>query len=162
MEKSDPEKLQRQARALRDRHRTLLLATADAEGRPEISYAPYLLDDDQAFCVYLSELAPHTRNLLARPEAGVLFIQPEEEARNPFARERLVLRCRAEEVTGPAREPLLERMEARFGETLALLRSLPDFHLFRLRVEEGSYVRGFGQAWRLVGNALEIRELRRG
>ncbi len=162
MTETDPVELQRQARALRDRHRTLLLATADGEGHPEISYAPYLLDEEECFCIYLSELAAHTRNLLARPRAGVLFIQPEEEARNPFARERLVLHCRAEELAGEERETLLDRMERAFGETVSLLRSLPDFHLFRLRVETGSYVQGFGRAWSLEGNRLEILELRHG
>ncbi len=160
-ETADAAQLRAEARALRDRHRTLLLATTGPEG-PEIGYAPCVLDEEEALCIFVSELAAHTRNLLAGSPAAVLFIEPEAEARNPFARRRLSLRCRAEEVTGETRERLLDRMEAAFGETVALLRGLPDFHLFRLQVESGSYVRGFGQAWKVSGNGLQVTGLRRG
>ena len=159
---ADPRRIQLEARAFRDRFQSLLLATCDPEGGPDLSYAPYLLDDDQAFCLFISELANHTRNLRRNPHASVMFIEPEEEARNPFARRRLTLRCLAEEVAPEERDGLLERMEARFGNTLQLLRRLPDFHLFRLQVERGSYVRGFGQAWALAGNGLEVLQLRQG
>ncbi len=149
------QQLQQSARALRDRCKSVLLATVSPEGVPEASYAPYILDDDEAICIYVSELAAHTRHLLANPRASLMFIQPEAEARNLFARERLVLQCRAEEVRGNEADSLLARMESLFGETVTLLRSLPDFHLFRFQVEEGSYVRGFGQAWKVRGNRLD-------
>ncbi len=158
----EQQQLQQVARALRDRCRSVLLATVSPAGEPEISYAPFILDDDEAICIYVSELAAHTRNLLANPRASLMFIQPEAEARNLFARERLVLQCRAGEVRGKEADRLLERMESAFGETVALLRSLPDFHLFRFQVEKGSYVRGFGQAWVVQGNRLVIGELRKG
>lgn len=157
----DPEELRRDARALRDAFRSVLLSTLSPEMRPAISYAPYVLDDDEAVCIHVSELAHHTRNLLAHPVASLMFIAGEKESRNLFARERLILHCRAEEVRGEAAIPLLERMEERLGNTVALLRSLPDFHLFRFTVEEGSYIRGFGQAWPVKGNSLEIGELKR-
>ena len=159
---TDPEMLQRQACAFRDRFETVLLATVDADCVPGISYAPFVLDDDQAICIYISELAEHTRNLMNRPRASLMFISEEKDARNLFARERLVLQCHGEELRGEAARPILERMEACFGKTMELLRSLPDFHLFRFQVETGSYIRGFGQAWSLEGNGLKIRELRRG
>ena len=50
-------------------------------------------------------------------------------------------------------------MQARFGKTLELLRTLPDFLLFRLNVENGSFIKGFGQAWSLEGNDLQILAL---
>ena len=157
-----PRALQRQARALRERFDTVLLATASSDGIPLISYAPFVLDDEEAVCIYVSELAGHTRNLADRPVASLMFIVDESQTLNPFARERLVLQCRAQEVRGKPARPLLERMEARFGSTMELLRTLPDFHLFRFQVENGSYVRGFGQAWSLEGNELKIAELKRG
>ncbi len=156
MVEEDPVELQQRARALRDRHDHLLLATADARGEPQIGTVPYLLDEDDAFCIYVSELAAHTRNLMVRPRTSVLFAQPEAEMRNPFARRRLVLQCRAQRLDGAAAERRLERMEARFGQTLGLLRRLPDFHLFRLEVESGRYVEGFGRAWTVRGNELRI------
>jgi putative heme iron utilization protein len=155
----DPEKLRHQARAMRDAFRSVLLSSLSPQGRPEISYAPFVLDDEEAICIYVSELATHTRNLRVNPVASLMFIQDEGEVHNLFARERLVLHCNAEEVMGDAVPRLLERMEQELGKTVALLRSLPDFHLFRFSVETGSYIRGLGQAWPVLGNDLTMGEL---
>jgi putative heme iron utilization protein len=147
---------------MRDAFRSVLLSSLSPQGRPEISYAPFVLDDKEAICIYVSELATHTHNLRANPVASLMFIQDEGKAHNLFARERLVLHCRVEEVTGDAASHLLARMEQELGKTVALLRSLPDFHLFRFSVETGSYVRGFGQAWPVLGNDLTVGELKGG
>ncbi len=160
--RSDPEDVRHHARALRNTFHSVLLSTLSPEMRPAISYAPFVLDDEEAVCILVSELADHTRNLLAHPVASLMFIANEQESRNLFARERLILHCSAEEVRGEAVLPLLERMEEKLGNTVALLRSLPDFHLFRFTVEAGSYIRGFGQAWQIKGNSLEIGGLKRG
>ena len=162
MSDQDASRIQAEARAFRDRFSTLMLATCSPDGRPEASLAPFVLDEQERPCVYLSELAAHTANLLANPRASLLFTGDESEARNPFARERLVLQCRALELRGEKAEKILTEMEKSFGETLALLRALPDFHLFAFEVEEGSYIKGFGQAWGLEGNHLRTSGLRRG
>lgn len=162
MDDPDNEQIHAEARAFRDRFRTLMLATCTPDGKPEASLAPFLLDDQERPCVYLSELAAHTANLLANPRASLLFAGDEAEARNPFARQRLTLHCRALELQGEKAEKILNEMEKAFGETVALLRALPDFHLFAFEVEEGSYIKGFGQAWALEGNRLDVSGLRRG
>ena len=78
-------------------------------------------------------------------------------APNPFARKRVSLRGKAEIV---AREvklygDVLSEFRRQFGEIMQLLESLPDFTLFRIRLESGSFVRGFGQAYALSGARLE-------
>ena len=159
---NDRDAVQREALAFRDQFKSLLLATCSADGRPEISYAPFILGDDQAFHLFISELAAHTRNLRHNGQASVMLIEAENQAKNPFARKRLTLQCHAQEVPPEAQDELLERFETRFGNTVKLLRQLPDFHLFCLTVAQGSYVRGFGQAWALAGNGLEVLQLRQG
>ena len=47
-------------------------------------------------------------------------------------------------------------MEDRFGELLITLRSLSDFHLFRLSPKNGTFVMGFGQAFSISGKRMEI------
>ncbi len=155
--------LQREALTLRADRDSLILATSDG-GDPDASYAPFVLDDDLAACIFVSELARHTRNLLRQRRAGVLFIEEENEARNPFARRRLALHCRVDEIARDSQqgERLLDRMQQRFGNTVELLRGLPDFHLLRLDVIDGSYVRGFAQAYPVRGNELEIGAQREG
>lgn len=131
------------------------LATVNAERWPEASYAP-LLQHEQKFYIYVSELAAHTQNLLARPQASLLFIEDERQARNVFARQRAVLQVSATEISRDSGhwQQILQRMEDRFGSTMELLRSLPDFHLFALTPQSGSYVKGFGKAYRLQGEDL--------
>jgi len=148
--------IQRELLALRDRHRSVLMATVSADGEPEASYAPYVLDPDGCFYVYLSGLARHGRNLLAQPRASLLFVEPEEEAPQIFARRRLSYVCRAElvERDTPQWRAVLERFEQRFGAVMGVLRGLADFRLFRLEPQRGSYVRGFGQAYELEGPGL--------
>ncbi len=157
----DGAELQAEARAFRDSFDSVILAT-HGEAGPDASYAPCLLDNDEAVCVFVSELASHTRNLFGLPRASLLFIEPEGEARNPFARRRLVLQCEASEIPRDSDTggQLLDAMRTRFGKTVELLRGLPDFHLLRFDVADGSYVRGFAQAYALRGNALEMLQRR--
>ncbi len=144
----DIQDLQRACISLQEAQRTLLLASVTADGFPEISYAPYTRVEGR-FYIYVSRLARHSRNLLAQPYASVMFIRNEAESRNLFARERLTYRCTVSEVVrGSAEyEPLLDQLEAAQGQTVALLRTLPDFRLIRLSPLSGSYVVGFGQAY---------------
>jgi putative heme iron utilization protein len=50
---------------------------------------------------------------------------------------------------------ILDGMAERHGKIVATLRTLADFRLLVLTPESGSYIRGFGQAYRLHGPRLE-------
>ena len=138
---------------------TLLMATVSASGDPVASYAPYVVDREGCFHVYISELAAHTRNLTLTGRASVLFIEDEREAGQLFARKRVIYACRAAEIPrdAPEFEASMDRFASRHGAIVALLRGLLDFHLFRLRPERANYVRGFGETFELDGEALSIR-----
>lgn len=148
MKEPDLQKLEADYRALIDSQRTLLLSTVSDNGDADISYAPYLRVE-KAFYVYVSELAKHTGNMLRSGQASVMFVQPETEAANPFARQRVVFNCRVEEIRRDDVRyvSLLDDMHRRFGEVIGMLRSLPDFHLLELKPQQGQYVAGFGKAF---------------
>lgn len=148
MKAPDLQQLEADCRALIASQQTLLLATCNDGGDADISYAPFL-QVEHVFYLYVSRLARHTGNLLARRQASVLFIQPEAEAANPFARQRLTLDCQVTEIgRDDALYPqLLDAMQLRFGEIVGLLRTLPDFHLLALTPQQGRYVAGFGKAF---------------
>lgn len=141
--------------------RTLLMATLSPQGLPEMSYAPYAAGEG-CYYVFISELAAHTRNLLASSELSVLFIRDEQACRNLFARERLSWRCHAREVLpGEEYEQGLERLEAAQGQMIAMLRGLSDFRLFALEPQQGTYVVGFGKAFEVdasTGQLIHIDE----
>ncbi len=137
-------------RELQQANSTLLLSTL-GEAFPEISYAPYVRDDEGCFYIFISELAAHTQNLLRQPSASVMFIANEEDSRNLFARERLIFKCIAEErlPSDESYAAVLDQLAQTFGSVVGVLRGLSDFHLFCLRPIEGQYVVGFGKAYRV-------------
>ncbi len=148
MNESERLQLQNACDRLIDSRKSLLLASRAAGGHAEISYAPYLRVGT-VFYIFVSELAKHTQNCLAYPRASILFIEPEAEAANPFARMRVTFDCRVAEIskTDPAHSLTLDAMKQKFGEIMSLLRSLPDFHLLALQPEQGQFVAGFGKAF---------------
>jgi putative heme iron utilization protein len=141
---------------------SLLLATVNAGGNPEASYAPYVADGRGSFYIYISELAAHTANLQGKPRASVLFIEDESRAQHLFGRKRVTCDCRAEPVPRGSGEfeDTLARFVEKHGKFMEMLKGLKDFHLFRLTPEKANYVRGFAQAYELHGEGLaEIRHV---
>lgn len=136
--------------------KTLQLSTLTAEGKPNASYSPFVTDEQGNFYIFVSQLASHTQDLLDNPQASILLVQDEAEARQIFARKRISYQCNVEVVTDESSDYLsmLNAMEDRFGNVVELLRTLPDFILFRLKPYQGQYVKGFGKAYKLVGNGL--------
>jgi putative heme iron utilization protein len=128
---------------------TLLLSTASVTGIPDISYAPFVRDGSGCFYVFISELAAHTDNLLINPQVSVMFVRPESESNNLFARERAIFDCTVNEINwdDESYSSHLKALQNQFGEIVGVLRSLSDFHLFALSPESGRYIAGFGQAY---------------
>ena len=87
-----------------------------------------------------------------------MFIEDENATDQIFARTRVIFQCDAIEITRSSKsaERMLSKMEDRFGELLITLRSLSDFHLFRLSPNNGTFVMGFGQAFSISGKRMEI------
>lgn len=137
--------------------KSLYLATVN-EDKPEISYTPFVQGEGGCFYLYISSLARHTRCLLKNNQASVLFIEPESETKEIFARTRLTFDCQAEIIERGSEQwdDILNRFEARFGEIMQTLRSLNDFHLFKLKATGGNYVKGFAKAYQISGEDLDV------
>ncbi len=147
---TDLAKLADDYRALISVQRSLLLATSNNEGDAEISYAPYVRIE-QVFYIFVSELARHTGNMLRSCRASVMFIQPEAEAANMFARRRLIFTCQVAEIRADDARyvPILEALQQACGDVVGLLSTLPGFHLLALTPQQGQYVAGFSKAYTL-------------
>jgi putative heme iron utilization protein len=158
MDTSQPEQsIQTNANQFRVQFKTLLMATLSDQHVADASYAPFILDNQSRTCIFVSGLAKHTQNLTTNPHASLLWIEDEQQATNIFARERLTLQCSAVIIERDSSEwnTLLEQFEQCHGETIALLKTLQDFLLFRFQAHKGLYVRGFGEAYPVSGNTLE-------
>jgi putative heme iron utilization protein len=68
----------------------VLLATVDAEGNPNSSYAPFV-QEGNTFYILVSFMAKHTKNLSEGRKTSVMFIEDESATKQIYARERLTL-----------------------------------------------------------------------
>ena len=143
---------------LLEKNRTLHLATVDNDGIPSASYVPFVRNKKGSFNIYTSRLSKHTRDLLQNPRASIMLIEDEQDTHQIFARTRVTFSCKAKviEPTDKCYETILKTMEKRFGNIVETLRGLPNFVLFQLVPESGRFVVGFGQAFDLVGDELQL------
>ncbi len=126
------------------------LATSLA-GRPYVSLVASACELDARPLLLLSDLAQHTQNLLADPRVSLLF-EGTGDHPDPLAGPRLTLLGRAQRCGDPSGDPSGDiRAAARFaarhpGSTGYA--GFADFHLYRVAIERGHLVAGFGRiAW---------------
>ncbi|MEZ9241209.1 heme utilization protein HutZ [Vibrio splendidus] len=139
----------------RQERRTLQLATVDEEGRPNVSYAPFV-QNQEGYFVLISDIARHARNLKANPQVSLMMIEDEESSKQLYARKRLTLDAQASVVERETElwTQVIGQMQERFGEIIDGLSQLQDFSLFNLKAENGLFVKGFGQAYQVSGDDL--------
>lgn len=139
----------------RQERRTIQLATVDAEGRPNVSYAPYV-QNQEGYFVLISQIARHARNLLENPNVSLMMIEDEGSSKQLFARKRLTFDAVATVVERDTEmwQQVVGQMKDRFGEIIDGLSQLEDFVLFNLKAEQGLFVKGFGQAYQVSGDDL--------
>src|SRR5437762_3186421 len=128
-------------RLIRSRDRAALGTSCG--DRPFVSLVAAACDSDASPLLLLSDLAQHTKNLVAEPSVSLLFEDVAGQA-DPLAGPRLTLLGRAERCDDP-------RAAARFAArhpASAAYAGFADFHLYRVSIERGHLVAGFGRiAW---------------
>jgi heme iron utilization protein len=128
-------------RLMRGRDHAALATTL--AGRPYVSLVACACDLDASPLLLLSDLAQHTKNLMADPHLSLLF-DGTGEYPDPLAGPRLTLLGRAERCTSPR---ALARFAARHPAS-ADYAGFADFHLYRVAIKRGHLVAGFGRiAW---------------
>lgn len=152
---------QQQCEAFFTSRKSLILSTSDAQGVIETSVAPFIYTNHKLY-IFVSELAKHTQNLLALMESNqqsadvhlpglvsAILLADEAHTEQLFARERMTLQLSVEEllVNDKRYSDVLNEFADHFGEVVTVLRGLSDFHLFEFTIQNGGYVKGFGQAF---------------
>ena len=140
--------------------RSLQLSTVGVDGIPHCGYAPYLHRAPGSFYIFVSQLATHTRHLLANGTVAIMIIADEQSTSQIFARTRVTYWCEAKRLApdSPDYTSVLDDYQHRHGKMAGLLRQLPDFILFRLQPKSGQFVMGFGKAYTLTGDDLSVFE----
>jgi putative heme iron utilization protein len=136
---------------------SIILATCSPEGVPNASYAPFILDNDRNFYIYISGLSTHTQNLAATGKASIMAIKDEAQTGQLFARERLTFECTAHELERetPHWETIADEFADEFGKIISVFRPLTDFRIVQLVPSSGRFVIGFGAAYDVSGDKLD-------
>jgi len=132
-----------------------VLATLEAQGQaPFASLVAVASDADGSPLLLLSDLARHTRNIAADSRVSLLLEDP--AAVDPLAEPRLSVSggIHALEDDTLARNRFLARLPQ-----AALYAGFPDFRLYRIEVEQGHQVAGFGRIHDLAGADLIDRDI---
>lgn len=157
-------RLEPEIQTFRQQRKTLQIATVDEHGRPNVSYAPYVQNQD-GFFVLISKIARHANNLQANPAASIMLIEDEEHAKQLFARKRLTFDSTATSVERESEQwhTIIAQMKERFGDIIDGLSQFKDFILFHFSVDQGLYVKGFGQAYQVsAANTVGVIHLEKG
>lgn len=135
---------------------SLMLGTVDSEENPNVSYTPFVIDEDKNIYILVSGMSVHTQNLHANGKASVMFVEDEKDSKQIFARRRLTYDCTGilMEKDNPQWDLIADKFAERFGNIMDSLRSLPDFRIFKLTPYKGLFVIGFGAAYRISGENL--------
>ncbi|GAB2656477.1 heme utilization protein HutZ [Vibrio panuliri] len=148
-------RLGEEVQQFRDSRQTLQLATIDAQGMANASYAPFAFDR-QGYYILVSDIAAHGQNLKVNPNVSILMIEDETEAKQIYARKRLTFDTTAQLIERKSEQwhQGLAALDRRFGDIIASLSQLGDFNLYRLIPKSGRYVKGFGQAYDVSSDDL--------
>ena len=157
MEKADQKKLLQTYQAFPGQFGSIMLGTVSAEGLPQASYAPCVVDDARNIYIFVSGLSAHTQNLSATGKASALFIEDESKTTQIFARKRLSYDCTGSLLPRGSEQwdAIAQQFAERFGNIIKIMIDLPDFRIFQLKPQGGRFVMGFRAAYDIDPSNLD-------
>lgn len=135
--------------------KTIVLATLDAQGNPNVSYAPFVINNGE-YQVLISTVARHARNLMEVPKVSLMLLEDESKSREIYARRRLTFDASVRMLARHSEEweQSVQALQARHGEIVENLSKLEDFNLFCFKPIAGLFVKGFGKAFQVSPDEL--------
>lgn len=137
-------------------------------GEPFVSMVPFVLVPGQTvLAIHVSQLAQHTRHMLAHPAVSLMVVAPLSSlpsGTSALELPRLTLQCQAQPcgADAPGHAQARAAYLARFPESEDLF-GFADFSLFTLVPQQARWVGGFAQARTLaqaeLGQALSVPNL---
>ena len=137
--------------------KSVYISSVDENSKPEISYSPCVVDDEKNVYILVSDLSKRTSSLVQGRNVSLMFIEPEDQCDELYVRIRLIFECSAKQIerkTEKWKEQIPVFFE-KFGDIINILKSLSDFKMFCFSPVFGSYVKGFGKAYKIEGSSLD-------
>ncbi|MGL4652302.1 pyridoxamine 5'-phosphate oxidase family protein [Cetobacterium sp.] len=151
----DKEELRKEIDEFEAGFKSVVLGTVSKAGEVDVTYAPYVKYEGEGY-IFISEIGDHYDNLVENTQKfEIMFLQDEKEAASVLVRKRLRYNVIAEFQPRNERfETILDIFEERMGHAVKIVRKMQDFHLVKLNVIDGRFVKGFGQAFNLKGDDI--------
>lgn len=136
--------------------RTVMLGTVSQTGIPNVSYAPFIIDEAKNIYIFVGKFSTHTYNLQANGKASLMLIEDETKSKQIFARRRLTYSCNAAFIDKNSTEwdYIAHKFDQRFGNIVCIFRNLPDVDIVKFIPYEGLFVMDFGIAYKINSNDL--------
>ncbi|AJC85970.1 heme oxygenase, HugZ family [Campylobacter sp. RM16704] len=140
--------------------KSIILSTINLKKQVICSYAPIIKIKD-SFYIYISEIAEHFEGVKYNSEnIEIMFIEDEQNTFSILARKRLKFKVKTLEIerNNENFDYILEyykKQNPQEEEIIKTIKNMQDFHLFKLVLKNGRYVKGFGKAYDI--NKEEIK-----
>lgn len=136
--------------------RTVVLGTVSADNMPNVSNAPFVIDEAKNIYIIVSEFSIHAYNLQTSSKASIMLIEDETKSKQIFARRRLTYSCNATKLDKNSTEweNIANKFEKRFGNIVYMLRNLPDINIIKFTPYEGIFLMDFGSAYKIKSSDL--------
>jgi heme iron utilization protein len=124
------------------------------DGEPYVSMVPFALHPG-GFVIHVSQLAAHTKDMLANPAVSLLVIAPPEPDVPVRARPRVTIQGTATRCTenDPRHAEAKAAYLARFPQSAEMF-TFADFSLFIIQPRLARFIAGFAQATSVGAEAL--------
>ena len=136
-----------------------VLVDEDSRFFADVGHAPFVRKQE-CFYIYSSHLSAHVRALVNGAEAQFFLIEDESVAQNIWARTRMKFSAEVSELSrdDPQFSELCDDIAEAHGPVMEMIRNFTDFHLFKIKPEQGVLVTGFAQAFSITGPMFELTE----
>jgi putative heme iron utilization protein len=144
-------------RALLENEQVAALGTLH-KGEPAVSMVPFaLLPRGQGFVIHVSQLATHTKDMLASPAVSLLVLGARAAEVSVRALPRVSIQGTARQCLGTdsAYQEARQVYLARFPDSEELF-GFADFSLFVIAVRSARFVAGFAQAMSVTADAFAV------
>ena len=134
-----------------------IIISVNGDDVVDLGYAPYIFYENYYY-IFVSELSTHVKLLLKKKVGTFMIINDENNSQNIWARIRLKFSAKIEVVIRDSEDfsIICEKIRYKHGKTMNLIKQFSDFHLIKIIPSRGTFISGFGNAFNLEGQYLNV------
>ena len=134
-----------------------MIISVNGDDFTDLGYAPYIFYENYYY-IFVSELSTHVKLLLKQKVGTFMIINDEINSQNIWARIRLKFSAKIEVIIRDSEDfsIICEKIRYKHGKTMNLIKQFSDFHLIKIIPSRGTFISGFGNAFNLEGQYLNV------